>query len=89
MEYLPVLISICALTFSLYQFLTKNTKMDTSQITTVIVKLEAISEGINELKSDLKDVRADLLELRERIAIVEQRSKSNTNRLDALDERKS
>lgn len=89
MESLPILISICALLFSLYQFLSKKNNVSATQITTVIVKLESIGEGVNEIKEDLKTVHSDLLELRERVAIVEQRAKSNTSRLDLLDGRKS
>ena len=88
MENLPVIISIAALLFSLYQFVSKNDKADTTQLTTVIVKLEAIGDGINEIKADLRSANNAITELRERVASVEDRSKSNTNRLNAIDGRK-
>ena len=89
MDRMPIVISICALLFSLYQFLSKKNSVSATQITTVIVKLESIGEGVNDIKEDLKAVHSDLLELRERVAIVEQRAKSNTSRIDLLDGRKS
>lgn len=84
---LSLVVSAAALLFTGYQFAFRNTKVDTSQLTTVIVKLENISSGINEIKKDIKDVKEEMSEIRERLVIVEQRSKSNTNRLNALDNR--
>ena len=87
MEYLPIIVSVTALLFSLYQFLTKNEKEDTTQLTTVIVKLETISDGIIEIKNDMKSTNRSIAEIRERLIAVENRSKSNTQRLNALDHR--
>ena len=87
MNYLPIIVSVAALLFSLYQFNAKNQEADITQLTTVIVKLEAISEGVNEIKTDLRTVNTAITELRERLASVENRSKSNTNRLNAIDGR--
>lgn len=84
---LSLVVSSATLLFAGYQFAFKNTKGDTTQLTTVIVKLENISTGVNDIKKDLKDVKEELSDLRERVVIVEQRSKSNTNRLNALDGR--
>ena len=55
-----------------------------SEMTTLIVKLENLSDGINEIKADLKNIKADVLELRERVIIVEQSAKSAHKRLDGL-----
>lgn len=59
-------------------------KQEASQITTLIVKLENINDGINEIKSDMKSVRTDMQELRDRVVIVEQSTKSAHHRLDDL-----
>lgn len=88
MDYLPIILSVAALLFSIYQFKTKTQQEDTTQLTTVIVKLESIGNGVNEIKSDLRSVNTAIAELRERLITVETRSKSNTQRLNALDGRK-
>ena len=59
-------------------------RQESSQITTLIVKLENINDGINEIKSDMKSVRTDMQELRDRVVIVEQSTKSAHHRLDDL-----
>ena len=55
-----------------------------SQITTLIVKLENIADGINEIKSDMRNVKSDVQDLRERLAIVENISKSAHHRIDLI-----
>ena len=59
-------------------------KQEASQITTLIVKLENIAEGVNEIKADMRTVRNDVQELRDRMVIVEQSTKSAHHRLDAI-----
>lgn len=87
-----LLISGVSLAFALYQGITnmkrnktQDDKQDASQLTTVIVKLENIGEGVNEIKSDMKGVKEDVVELRERIVAVEQSAKSAHHRLDLLE----
>ena len=87
-----LLISGVSLAFALYQGITnmkrnktQDDKQDASQLTTVIVKLENIGEGINEIKSDMKGVKEDVVELRERIVAVEQSAKSAHHRVDLLE----
>ena len=55
-----------------------------AEMTTVIVKLENIADGISEIKSDMKNVKIDVQELRERLVIVEQSTKSAHKRLDEM-----
>ena len=88
MTYLPIIVSVAALLLSFYQFSTKSKQDDTMQLTTVIVKLESIGEGVNEIKTDLRTVNNAISDLRERVTNVENRSKSNTQRLNVLDGRK-
>jgi len=87
----PVLISalslIVAITVAIINIRrgnASNDKQEASQITTLIVKLENINDGINEIKSDMKSVRTDMQELRDRVVIVEQSAKSAHHRLDDL-----
>ena len=56
-----------------------------SQITTLIVKLENISDGINEIKSDMRNMKNDVQDLRERVIRVEQKTDSAHHRLDVLE----
>lgn len=56
-----------------------------SQITTLIVKLENISDGINEIKSDMRNMKTDVQDLRERVIRVEQKTDSAHHRLDVLE----
>ena len=60
----------------------QDTKSDTTQLTTVIVKLENISAGISEIKADMNNVKADLVELRERLVKAESSTASAHKRLD-------
>ena len=54
-------------------------------MTTLIVKLENINNGVNEIKSDMRNMRNDIQDLRDRLIIVEQSTKSAHHRLDGLD----
>lgn len=60
-------------------------KQEASQITTLIVKLENIADGVNEIKSDMRNVKNDVQDLRDRLIIVEQSTKSAHHRLDGLE----
>lgn len=67
---------------------THDDKQEATELTTVIVRLENISNGINEIKSDMKNMREDIKELRERVIVVEQQSQSAHKRLDAIEKAK-
>ena len=88
---ISILISILSISFAIFFGLknskrnyTLDTKSDASQLTTVIVKLENISIGITEIKSELFNVKNDIKEDRERIIRVEESTKQAHKRLDAL-----
>ena len=85
MAQLPYIVSVIALLFSVYQFVKHTEKEDTGQITTVIVKLENIAEGISEIKADIRNVKEDVQTLRERIVAVEASAKSAHKRMDTLE----
>lgn len=84
-EYIPYIISALALLFSAYQFVRASEKEDTGQITTVLIKLENIAEGITEIKGDMRGVKEEVNSLRERVATVEASAKSAHKRLDTIE----
>jgi len=85
MDNLPIIISVGAFAFTIYQYLRNTHKADTTQITTVLIKLEAIADGIAEIKSEMKSLRDDIGELRERISKVEASSASAHKRIDRME----
>lgn len=56
-----------------------------AEMTTVIVKLETLNTNISEMKADVRHTRADLQEIRDRLIMCEQSTKSAHHRLDALE----
>lgn len=61
-----------------------NDRQAATQITTLIVKLESIAEGINEIKSDMRNVKSDVQDLRERLVLVEHSANEAHHRIDTL-----
>jgi methylaspartate ammonia-lyase len=51
-------------------------RQDASELTTVIVKLENIGDGVSEIKSDLKNVKDDIKEFSEWKATATQQIKA-------------
>ncbi|AZK48781.1 hypothetical protein [Paenibacillus lentus] len=87
-----LLISGVSLAFGIYQGVSnmkRNAKTDiqsdASQLTTVIVKLENIGNGITEIKSEMTNVKNDIKESRERIIKVEESAKQAHKRLDSIE----
>ena len=58
---------------------------EAAEMTTVIVKLEVISTGITEIKSDMRNLQTSQQELRDRLIICEQSTKSLHHRVDKLE----
>lgn len=88
---LAILISVISVSFALYSGISnlkrnskKDTAEDTAQLTTVIVKLENIGTGISEIKAEMKNVKSDLQDLRDRLIVVEQSTKSAHHRIDGI-----
>lgn len=88
----PILISALSLLVAIIVAITSirrgnstDDKQSASQITTLIVKLENIADGVNEIKSDMRNVKSDVQDLRDRLIIVEQSTKSAQHRLDRLE----
>jgi len=55
-----------------------------SEMMMVIVKLEDISVGVTEIKSDLSNVKGDIRDLTERLIVAEQAIKQAHRRIDDL-----
>lgn len=87
---LPILTG-CSLLFGVFSGLLglrRNTRNEAgkhaSEMMMVIVKLEDISVGVTEIKSDLSSVKGDIRELTERLIVAEQAIKQAHRRLDDL-----
>lgn len=65
-----------------------DTKADTAEMTTVIVKLENIGNGITEIKNEMINVKNDIKESRERLIKVEESAKQAHKRIDTLEKYK-
>lgn len=62
-------------------------RKEATEMTTVIVKLENISNDTKDIKNELRSVRNEVGELRERVIITEQAAKSLHNRVDRMETR--
>lgn len=62
-----------------------NDRESASQVTTLIVKLENIADGINEIKADMRSMKTDVDDMRERLIKVEQSCKIAHKRIDSLE----
>lgn len=84
-----LVISALSLAFGIYQGvsnLRRNQKADNvqeaTQMTTVIVKLENIGAGISDIKSDMRNVKDEVKDMRDRLIKVEESTKSAHHRID-------
>ena len=89
---IAVLLSMLSFAFIVWQGTSNSkrnekaeTKNDVSQLTAVIVKLEMIGTGINEIKTEVSSVKTDIQDIRERLVKVEESSKSAHKRLDTFE----
>ena len=75
---------------ALWRNLKADNKSDGAQISEILVKIEIMQSDLKEIKADVKSeikaVRADLENLKERLIAVEQSSKSAHKRLDEIHE---
>ena len=82
--YIPIAISALTFLFSLYVYLTGNSKANTTELTTVIVKLENIGNGIADIKSEIANMKDDQKEDHERLIKVEASVATMWKRYDEL-----
>lgn len=62
----------------------QDAKTDATQLTTVIVKLENISDGIIEIKNEISNVKAEVKESREKLARLDEQVKQAHKRIDEI-----
>lgn len=91
---IALVISALSLIFAVYSGVTSmkrsaktDDKKEATELTTVIVKLETISNGIAEIKNEMGNIKIDVKDLRDRLIVVEQSSKQAHKRLDGLEGR--
>lgn len=83
-DIITVLISASALLLTVILNVKATAKQDTSQITTVIVKLENIQNIVTETKNDIKAMKEDIRALDKRITKVELRTEAAHQRIDRM-----
>ena len=64
-------------------------KKEATELTTVIVKLENIGDDTKEIKNELRSIRTEVSELRERVIITEQATRALHQRVDNMEKRMS
>lgn len=67
MDYAPIILSVASLLFAVYSLISKNSKENTSELTTVIVKLENIGNGITDIKAEIASMKTDQKEDHDRL----------------------
>ena len=89
---ISLLISGISLAFAIYFGIkhnkrneTETIKSDTSQLTTVIVKLENIGNGVAKIENEISNVKNDMKEDRERIIRVEAAIAQVERRMDRFE----
>lgn len=89
---LALLLSGISVAFAIYQGIAnikRNQKADdkseATQLTTVIVKLENIGNGVTEIKSEMGNLKNDIKEDHDRIIKTEESIKSFHKRLDSCE----
>ena len=74
--FASLVISLIIAVFNIWRANKADNKEDSAQLTTVIVKLESISDDTKEIKGDLRDVKSDLKDHSERLVRAEQQIKA-------------
>lgn len=81
---IPIVISTLTFLFSLYVYLNGNSKANTTELTTVIVKLENIGNGITDIKAEIAGLKTDQKEDHDRLIKVESSVATMWKRYDEL-----
>ena len=83
-QMVTAVISLVSLLLAGYTFLSKNNKESTTEITTVIVGLDAIRTGITEIKQELNGIKMDQREDHDELIRLQSSVKSAWHRIDEL-----
>lgn len=81
---LASVVSVAIAIFSFMRTMKKDSSEDASRMTTVLVKLENIQQGINDLKADVSSIKNDIKELDHRLTIEEESLKSAWKQISLL-----
>ena len=84
---IPIIISIMTFLFSLYVFLSSNNKSNTTELTTVIVKLENIGSGIADLKAEMSTIKKDQREDHDRLIRLDESLESAWHRINSCEKK--
>lgn len=84
MEHIPIIISVASLLFAVYSLISKNSKENNTELTTVIVKLENISTGITDIKAEIANMKNDQKEDHDRLIKVETSLATAWRRIDEI-----
>lgn len=85
MAYIPIIISVLSLLLAAYTFLSKESKENTSELTTVIVKLENIGSGIADIKAELNTIKKDQRDDHDRLIRLDESLDSAWHRINTLE----
>ena len=81
---IPIIISVATLLFSIYVYMINNNKVNTTELTTVIVKLENIGSGISDIKSEMGNIKTEQKEDHDRLITLESSVNTMWKRIDEL-----
>lgn len=84
MQYVPYILSFASLLLSVYIFLSSNNKSNTTELTTVIVKLENISSGIRDIKTEIASIKDDQRDDHDRLIRNEESVKAAWKQINEL-----
>ena len=71
MSYAPIIISVISILLTAYMYMNSSTKANTTELTTVIVKLESIGSGIADIKSEIASMKNDQKEDHDKLTKLE------------------
>ena len=84
MNYVTIAVSILSLLLAGYTFLSKNSKENTTELTTVIVSLDNIKSGIADIKAELNSIKSSQKEDHDKLIRVEESLKSAWKQINKL-----
>lgn len=85
---ISVLVAAASLLYASKNNIKKDTKDESAQMTTVIVKLENISDGVSRIEGDVRDMKAVVSKHTEEIIRMDESIKSAWKRIEQLEKRK-
>ena len=84
MDIISLAIAGCSLILSAYIFLSRNNRENTTELTTVIVKLESIGSGIADIKAEIALMKNDQKEDHDKLTRMEASIKTAWRQIDKL-----